>query len=256
MKVLLTLDGTTAAGGTPLVLHNERLADPLDEYTRAVSRIAKKKNKTDADHLEIGRLEFLGGLYVDNRGPCLPAFNILRCLQEAAKRTKRGRDVLRGVSPILQTASLAYKGPRNPEEMWRSGQYALRKSVGVKGNRTMRTRPIFVDWSAVLPMQVDPTIFDPDVLAAIWKDAGIYEGMCEMRPIYGRFSGTLTEWTIRTDDGIGEAAWKLATAIAAQRIEEQDGDRREAHGPVEELIRGALARAKAIGTVAEKVAAK
>lgn len=254
MKVLLMLDGRSAAGGTPLIMHNERLADPLDEYTRAISKVAKKRNKTDADHMEIGRLEFLGGLYMNGNGPCVPAINILRCLQQGAMRVKRGRDVLRGISPLAQHADLAYAGPREADEMWRVGGFSLRKSVGVQRSRTMRTRPLFHEWSAVLPVEVDPTVFDPDTLAATWRDAGVYAGLGDMRPIYGRFCGTLTEWTIRTEDGLGEAAYLLASAIAAQRIQIEDAGRAVRHGAIEEFLKGALKAASKLTAQAAKKA--
>src|SRR5262249_49765792 len=62
VKLLLKLDGTAASGGSPLVMHNERLADPLDPFARDIAKVSKKRNKTEADHLEIARLEFLGGM--------------------------------------------------------------------------------------------------------------------------------------------------------------------------------------------------
>lgn len=193
MKVLLRLDGRSAAGGSPLVMHNERLADPLDDHTRAIAAVAKKRNKTEADHVEIGRLEFMGGLYTNGNGPCLPAWNILRCLQDGAKRHKRGADVLRGVYPLNDHADVIYDGPRDPEKLWKAGGFGLRKTVGVQRSRTVRTRPIFTEWQAELEVEVDPTVFDMDTLANVWREAGVYAGIGEMRPIYGRFAGTLKE---------------------------------------------------------------
>ncbi len=195
MKVLLKLDGSTATGGAPLVVHNERLADPLDEIVRKIAAISKKRNKTEADHLEIARLEFLGGLYTNGNGPCLPAWNILRCLQDGAKRHKRGVDVLRGVYPLAEHADLKYDGDkqRDPDEMWKEGTFSLRKTVGIQRARTMRTRPMFHEWSAELPVEVDPVVFDLDTLRNCWKDAGTYAGIGEMRPVYGRFTATIEE---------------------------------------------------------------
>jgi hypothetical protein len=200
MKVLLKLDGRTQVDGAPLVVHNERLADPLDEFTRAIQAIAKKRKKTEADHLEIGRLECLGSLYsdpafenpknVDGQLIGVPAWNILRCLQEGAKRHKRGVDVLRGVHPLEQFAQLDYQGPHDAEGIWREG-FWLRKSVGVQRARTIRTRPMFEDWQLELPVEVDSRIFDVDTLGICWADAGRYAGLGEMRPVYGRFLGTL-----------------------------------------------------------------
>jgi hypothetical protein len=195
MKVLLKLDGRTASGGSSLVCHNERLADPLDEIVRSISAISKKRNKTEADHLEIARLEFLGGLYTNGNGPCLPAWNILRSLQDGAKRHKRGVDVLRGVYPLSDHADLKYDGDkvRDPDEMWKAGSYSLRKTVGVQRARTMRTRPMFNEWQAELLVEVDPVVFDLDTLRNCWKDAGTYAGIGEMRPVYGRYKATIEE---------------------------------------------------------------
>jgi hypothetical protein len=253
VKILLTADGGTGAGGAPLIMHNERLADPLDSYTRAIAKISKKK-KTEADHREIARLEFLGGLYTDDSGPCVPAFNVLRCLQDGAKRQKRGADVLRGVVPLTATASLSYAGPRDPDELIRAGGFALRKAVGVQRARTMRTRPMFVDWSFALAVEVDPTVFDPDVLGQSWRDAGVYAGIGDMRPIYGKFRGTLVEWPMTTTDGFGEAAYALANAVSSQRIQLEDKGRLNRLAPVEALLEEAVAKARELHQRAVTVA--
>jgi hypothetical protein len=193
MQVVLKLDGRAQSGGSPLVMHHERLADPLEEVTRSIAAVSKKRNKTEADHLEIARLEFLGGMYTNGNGPCIPGWNILRCLQDGAKRHKRGVDVLRYVYPLADHADLAYTGDevRDPEQMWKLGTFSLRKTVGIQRARTMRTRPIFIDWTCELPAEVDPVGFDVDTLAVFWKDAGLYAGLGEMRPVYGRFAGTI-----------------------------------------------------------------
>jgi hypothetical protein len=193
MQATLILDGRTAVKGTPLVMHNEQLADPLNQYTRSISEVSKKRNKTEADYLEIARLEFLGGMYANGNGPCLPAWNVLRCLQDGAKRHKRGMDVPRGISPLAQHADVIYDGPRDPDKMWKDGRFSLRKTVGIQRARTMRTRPIFVDWQCELPIEIDPVVFDLDTLRHVWREAGVYAGIGEMRPIYGRFEATIRE---------------------------------------------------------------
>lgn len=203
MKVLLRLDGRTDAGGSPLVCHSERLADPLDPFTRAIAEISKKRGKTLTDHEEIGRLEFFGGLYCDppldyplnghNGVPALPAWNVLRCLQDGGKRHKRGVDVPRGVYPLSEFAKLEYDGPTDPIKMWKAQTFHLRKSVGIQRARAMRTRPYFVDWQATLPVEVDPAIFDMNTIQMIWREAGRYAGLGDMRPVYGRFEGTAEE---------------------------------------------------------------
>lgn len=204
MQVLLKLDGRIASGGAPLICHNERLADPLDSFTEAIQEISKKRGKTKADHEALAHLEFLGGLYTNpplqwplngtaKAAPCVPAWNVLRCLQDGGRRHKRGADVPRGIYPLAEAAPVIYEGPAEPEALWRDGAFALRKSVGVQRSRTMRTRPIFTDWQSELLIEVDATVFDLHTLRVIWKDAGIYAGLGDMRPVYGRFIGTIEE---------------------------------------------------------------
>jgi hypothetical protein len=203
MQVTLHLDGRTASGGSALLMHNERLADPLDPFVQALSQLTGKRKKTTADHEEIAHIEFLGGLYTNpainyplngtKAAPAIPAWNILRCLQDGAKRQKRGADVLRGIFPLIEDAEVKYDGPTDPEKLWQDGSFSLRKSVGVQRNRTMRTRPLFTDWQIELPVEVDAAVFDVHTLEKAWADAGIYSGLGDMRPVYGRFKGTLKE---------------------------------------------------------------
>lgn len=207
MEIVLHANGYPDAGGSSMLMHNERLADPLDSIVRQLASFTSKRKKTEEDHKEIGRLEFHGGLYtvpvieVENGkivAPeitvvIVPAWNVLRCLQDGAKRRKRGPDVLRGVYPIAgQDAVLEYDGPKDPAGLWKQS-YWLRKTVGVQRARTVRTRPMFDGWKFDLPVEVDPTIWDIDTLREIWHDSGIYCGIGDMRPVYGRFDGTITE---------------------------------------------------------------
>ena len=112
MQVTLHLDGRAASGGSALIMHNERLADPLDSFVQAIQAISKKRGKTLTDHEELAHLEFLGGLYttpplsypLNGSRPkvCVPAWNVLRCLQDGGKRHKRGAGVRRGIYPLAE----------------------------------------------------------------------------------------------------------------------------------------------------------
>lgn len=227
MKAVLRLDGS----GSALLMHNERLQDPLDPFCRAVAEIAGKRNKTDADHLELGHREFLGGLYTNGNGPCLPAFNILRCLQEGAKRLKRGKDVLRGVFPLVEEVDVLYQGPREPEKLWKEREtFSLRKGVVVSGRKVTRTRPLFRDFAAELPVEIDPIIFDLDDVGFCWENAGRFEGIGDNRPIYGRFVGTVmsdAEW-LKQIDGDKASVW-YANKTAVARVLKDDQARMKRH---------------------------
>jgi hypothetical protein len=207
LRVILVANGHTEDGGTPLVMHSERLVDPLDEFVIAIAGISGKRTKTVADHAEMSRLEFYGGMYADpplslaqvnasknGSVPVIPAVNILRCLQAGASaKSKDGENVKRGVHFLQDTAVLEYDGPKDPVKLYADpdGRFLLRKSVGIQRKRVMRTRPMFADWSLRLPVEVDAHIFNFNVIQAAWAHAGRYCGLGEMRPVYGRFVATI-----------------------------------------------------------------
>src|SRR5688572_14283009 len=76
---------------SPLLMHNGSLGDPLYFWTKKIKEITAKQKKTDADHEEIGRLEWRGGLYLDNSRPCVPDVAQKATLFNAAKTLKLGK---------------------------------------------------------------------------------------------------------------------------------------------------------------------
>ena len=72
MRFRITITGTA-----PLLMHNGRLANPLDPSTQALKSLTSKRKKTDDDLFDIARAEFLGGLYIDpDVGPYVPGENV------------------------------------------------------------------------------------------------------------------------------------------------------------------------------------
>lgn len=52
-----------------MLMHNGQLADPSNEWARAIKEISGKRAKTAADYEEMARLEWLGSLYLNQHGP-------------------------------------------------------------------------------------------------------------------------------------------------------------------------------------------
>jgi hypothetical protein len=183
LKVKLTLTGTA-----PILMHNARLADPLDSYTKLLKTVSSKRTKTDDDHEEMARIEFLGGLYCDETmGPYIPGVNLHQCLIEGAKLTRRGRHVERGVVVMEEQLLLAYSGPRTPDELYADKNFRSRLSVGVTTSRVMRTRPKFPQWALEAHLVVDTGQLDLNDIGEIAETAGLMIGLGDYRPRYGRF---------------------------------------------------------------------
>lgn len=175
-------------GITPLLMHNGQLADPLSPATQALSRAAKKKAKTDADHLDVRRLEWYGSLYLDDDGhPIVPSEMMEAAIVEGARRMRKGREAVRGI--VLDGhARLIYKGPKTADGLWAAGKKFV-KTAGVKvqRNRVIRTRPMFTEWAAEFVVMWDDSEIQSDAdLAEILAYAG-RSGIGDWRPKFGRF---------------------------------------------------------------------
>lgn len=191
MKVRLSLTGTA-----PLIVHNIRLANPLDPITREVKVISGKRKKTDDDLMQLARLEFEGGLYMsDVIGPYIPGANVEKCIVEGGRITKQGKQIERGLFVIDNEIPLVYRGPRDVEGMWADEDFRLVQTVRVPprtGSRVQRCRPIFRQWALDAEAEVDPGLLNLDTLASIATDAGSMCGLGDYRPRYGRFAVEVT----------------------------------------------------------------
>lgn len=177
-------------GTSPLILHADRLANPLDPLKKSISEFTKKRTKTDEDWAEIFRMEWEGGMYFsDEKGPIIPAFVLLAMIRSAAKLTKRGRHIQRGVMILETETPIEYNGPRVLQKMWDSGDYADIRSVVVQNQRIMRCRPIFKSWGLKFNIIVNTEILDLAEVLDIIKTGGVIEGLCENRGAgFGRFN--------------------------------------------------------------------
>ncbi len=180
-------------GTTPMLMHNSRLADPLDPVTKALKRVSGKRVKTDEDHQEMARIEHMGSLYMDDQlGPYIPGENIARCLVEAGRVTKSGKKIEQGVVIDTDRNPLVYRGPRDVEGLWEDENFRYRASVKVSQQRVMRTRPRFdTGWETYADGIYDPTIINLVDLADIAVTAGARIGLGDWRPRFGRFTATI-----------------------------------------------------------------
>lgn len=182
----------TLTSNRPLIMHNVRLADPSDPIVKQMKKLSSKRKKTDEDQEDIAHLEFLGGLYHDaDAGPYLPGENVQRCLLDAARINRLGKQVERGVFIDSDINPIAYKGPREPEELWQDANFRNRAAVRVGTSRVMRCRPMFQQWTAQVHGLLDTAILSLDDLTTIAANAGAMVGIGDRRPRFGRFSAQL-----------------------------------------------------------------
>lgn len=178
----------TITGIAPLLSHNGQLADPLNPFAIKMKEISGKRKKTEADHMELSRLEFLGGLYLDEDGhPCIPGINIEAMLIDAAKKKRMGEAAKAG---LISDGNwpIVYDGPKDPDKMWDSGKFKDRRGCKLNGKVTViRTRPIFRQWSLTFTVSYLPNILDKKDIVEFVNTAGQIIGLGDYLPRFGRF---------------------------------------------------------------------
>jgi hypothetical protein len=180
----------TIRGTSPLLMHNVRMANPLDKYSKDMARLnkAKKVKGADKDQLaeEMARVEWEGGLYHsstdlgndDGMGPYLPARNIHKAVLEAARMSREGQGVEQGVYTGATKFRLEYAGPRGVQELYDAG-FVDQRMVVVGQAKVLRSRPAFPTWQATVKFMVQPDVCDLDRFVEFVRTAGLYKGVCD-----------------------------------------------------------------------------
>jgi hypothetical protein len=173
-------------GTRRLLMHCGRMADPLDPATKALKRLTSRRMKTEADHEEIGRIEWNGSLWLDAGRPCIPAEALAGTFVAAAKSLKR-KDAARAGLMVERNALLEYEGPADLDELWSSPEFKLRALVTIGGARTVRTRPCFKDWAVNFKAHYLPSLWNREDVVEMYRLAGFTKGLGDWRPTNGTF---------------------------------------------------------------------
>jgi hypothetical protein len=183
---MYTTFSVTLQGVSPLIMHNGRLADPFEPITKAMKKISAQRHKTDADLEELARLEWYGGLYLQDGAPCIPGEVLEAHILDAAKKRRMGPQAKAGLY-CDGNFPLLYDGPQNPDALWEDPAFRYTVPARVQRSRVMRTRPIFLQWGVRFTVTFnDGLLNQPDIIDLLHL-GGEQIGLCERRPKYGRY---------------------------------------------------------------------
>jgi len=173
-------------GQTPLLMHAANALNPFNEYHKAMKKITGIRKKQEEDHLKLMELEFLSGLYLDDKNrPIIPGNVLMGGIKSAAKKFRQGRQADEGLW-VENDAVLKFDGPKDLQKRFDKAQYLYTKVV-LSGKSIMRTRPKFSGWSAEIEV-----CFQTDLINREDVDKWIKRletmGIMDYRPQYGRFT--------------------------------------------------------------------
>lgn len=178
------------SGISPLICHNGQLGDPLNKFSKELKAISGKRKKTDSDYEDMAKIEWFGGLYVDeNHRPVFPGSNIESALVAAGKKQRLGDAFKAGViSDGLWP--IEYEGPKTAEELWSKAADKFTDRRGVKlakSSTVIRTRPIFRKWGLSFSVDYLPDLLNEAQVREAMATIGRIIGFGDYKPKFGRF---------------------------------------------------------------------
>lgn len=191
-------------GKTPLLMHNERLAIPIDPYAQLIAKLAAKRKKKICDYEEIARIEWEGGLYLTDGIVQLPAHMVEASIVAGAKMNKKGTAFKSGAMLGEICYPLKYNGPQirmtngvaeipNPKLDKVYPLYRDQRNVKIGKAKVFRTRPRFITWAVTFDIVFDNAIIEDGDLRLAVANAGNYKGIGDYRPRFGRFDAEVIE---------------------------------------------------------------
>lgn len=183
---------TTIKGIRPLLMHSAAGADPLSEWSKLRKQVSGKKNKTDADHMELAKIDWYSSFYHnDEKRPVLLGTMIEACCIGGAKRTKQGQ-IAKASILINENPVLIHDHPNGKkavvDDFWENQRYRDARGVMVNRARIIRYRPVFPVWECTFEAMLSE--LDVSTFKNILETAGRFIGLGDFRPKFGLFEIT------------------------------------------------------------------
>jgi hypothetical protein len=174
-----------------LLQHDDKTANPLNEYAKKLKEITKIRKKSDEDHMEMARIEWRASLYFNEQ----ERYHIkAECFEgtflQASKAFKQGT-IFKQAVQILNNPTFKFRHDKlSPEQLFEMNEYKDFRTVKVSTSKIIRCRPIFHEWNTEVEIYYDENRIDENEITKIVEYGGQYIGVCDYRPKFGRFTAT------------------------------------------------------------------
>lgn len=157
-------------GETPMLIHNGRTSNPLDEYTKKMKLITSKRKKTEEDIEKLLDIQWHASLYWNDKiGLYMPVENLQAALHKACKKHKLGNAVSGFVFgeklgfPIL----LKNNVNTNLDALSSEREFRFVKTVTIQRSKTLSCRATFNDWKLKFNFVIDEELLSTDDVVMI-----------------------------------------------------------------------------------------
>jgi hypothetical protein len=174
-------------GTAPLLLNNGRQADPLWDIMIQLKELTSIKNKTPEIHRKIADLSWRACLYVDqDERVIMPGINFEASIRNGAKKSKLGKSIQAGLM-VVNDALIQYDGSKDINVLVSDERFRLTCGVKQQNKRLMKTRPLFSNWACEYIIRYNPDLLTEKQVEKSIVDAGLYCGLGDWLPRYGRY---------------------------------------------------------------------
>lgn len=144
---------------TPMLIHNGRTANPLDDFSKAMKAITSKRKKTEEDLEKLMDIQWEASLYWNDQiGLYMPVENLLAALLKACKKHKMGPMVGGFVFTEKLGFPIITKNHDNFEALKADKENKFVKAVTIQRSKTLACRPIFNEWKINFDFIVDLSV--------------------------------------------------------------------------------------------------
>ena len=184
----------TWKGITPLIMHSCQCVNPMHPIAKEMKKYTSKRKKTEEDYAILSDLEWESGAYwKDGLGLYIPAENVEATLINGAKPYKKGSDIQKYCDVTDLYIPFDYGENLTKEQLIKSYEYRDVRVMTVMRAKVNRTRPRFDQWKITFNLRYNEEKIDVDTITQAMEYAGLYVGLCDSRPKYGKFSAVIEE---------------------------------------------------------------
>lgn len=150
-------------GETPLLIHNGRTANPLDEFAKALKTVTSKRKKTEEDLEKILDIQWNSSLYWNDKiGLYMPVENLQAALFKACKKHKMGNSVSGFVFNEKLGFPILVEGHESLEALRANPAYRFVKAVTIQRSKTLSCRAMFNEWALNFNFSIDLGLLTED----------------------------------------------------------------------------------------------
>jgi len=174
----------------------------MNRFTDEAAGVATNRERKNRERRLPPKEDAEERLYKNEAGAIImPQANIMATIRDGGLFFKTGKKQITTQKSSLVPAALTFSEVYYPFESkngWTVDQRPV--TIPATGNKILRFRPMFHDWSIKFEMDLDETVFSVEMLRELVDAAGSKAGLCDFRPNrrgpFGKFK--VNKWDVKS----------------------------------------------------------